>query len=138
MPVLEHSLMRNYISALFVLVLVGCVTQVPNSNYASPGSLNGTLGDETTLTCSTGFSGSGAIACTTSGAWDPLPVCLDIDECSATVSPCSTHLCVNLLGSFACGPQVAAINIPDVLTSMQGGDLLTISVQGLRFVCPCL
>jgi hypothetical protein len=74
--------------------------------------------------------------CTISGTFDPVQLaqCVDVDECDAATSPCPPiHACVNFLGSFACGPTVEAVNIPEVINSTMGGDILTITLQG-----PCL
>jgi len=90
------------------------VLSVDNSDLTSS---SGSPWQEIHVQCNTGYisselspSGSFWVTCrpdfsALSSSWSGVFQCVDVDECSS--SPCENAICINLPGTYLCGPSIA-------------------------------
>ncbi len=52
-----------------------------------------------------------------------------MNECNSTANCLDGSECVNTLGAYACSPLLSS-NLTDVLSSLSGGDLVSLEVRG--------
>ena len=58
-----------------------------------------------------------------------LLVCLDVNECLDIAACLPQETCINLVGSFVCAPYIKTVQVASPLTSMLGGDRVTVELQ---------
>ena len=75
---------------------------VANSDKTAANSITSVFGQSVPVTCNTGYSGGGNVACDSKGDFSEV-TCEDIDECTAGTHNCDANAdCDNTVGSFTC------------------------------------
>ena len=92
-----------YPDGMFCVATACMATEVANSDYAIPYSINGVTGDSVAVTCDSGFEGGGDWTCEASGTFSTGVDCTNIDECATEQDDCSIGAtCSDTDGSFDC------------------------------------